>query len=229
VRRLRALRQTLLTNPATYISQTGSRMPPHWRRNLHAFRREKLSMIPLAKAETCCSSSKCSTCGEKLHGPERGDAEHSRMPWCRPCKTWIDRDINAALNLSERGLARFASSLRRPASRSQQAHLLAGEKGPAGGAARGNPAKTSILRVDAGKSAVGMSRWVDRTPDPRPHPPNENAHPHPPFPVRLASASPGACGNPGRTLTPLTPQNGHFRGQKGGEGGQGGQGGKRRT
>jgi hypothetical protein len=69
------------------------------------------------------------------------------------------------------------------------------------------------------------------------HPPNENMDPHPPFPVRLASASPGACGNPGRTLTPLTPrkgtltptptpQNGPFWGQKGG---QGGQGGKRRT
>jgi hypothetical protein len=40
---------------------SGKQEAPHRRRNLHAFRRERLNMIPLAKAETCCSSSGTST------------------------------------------------------------------------------------------------------------------------------------------------------------------------
>jgi putative transposase len=114
-----------------------------------------LTTIPLTKAETNGSSSMCSACGEKLHNPEKGDAEHSRMLWCQSCKTWIDRDVNAALNLSKRGLARFASSLPQPASRSQQLYLLAGDKGLASQAVRGNGTATPILGVDAGKLSGG--------------------------------------------------------------------------
>jgi transposase len=96
---------------------------------------EDVTPIQLAKSETYGSSSHCSACGEKLHSPERGDAEHGRMLWCEACRRWIDRDVNAALNLSKRGLSRFASS--RPKSeeeegRSQQADLpllRAGRKG----------------------------------------------------------------------------------------------------
>jgi hypothetical protein len=40
---------------------SGKQEAPHRRRNLHAFRRERLNMIPLTKAETCCSSSGTST------------------------------------------------------------------------------------------------------------------------------------------------------------------------
>ncbi len=110
-----------------------------------------ITMIPLTKAETYGSSSECSVCGEKLHNPMKGDAEHMRMLWCQSCKTWTDRDVNAALNLSKRGLARFVSSLPQPASRSQQLYLLAGEKRLAGEAVKGSGTKTLILRVDAGK------------------------------------------------------------------------------
>ncbi len=71
-------------------------------------------MIQLTKSDTYGSSSSCSACGERLRNPERGDAEHWRMLWCQTCKRWMDRDVNAALNLSTRGLARFASSLPLP-------------------------------------------------------------------------------------------------------------------
>jgi IS605 OrfB family transposase len=101
-----------------------------------------LTMIPLTKAETYGSSSVHSACGEKLHRPEKGDAVHRRMLWCQPCKEWVDRDANAAVVLSQRGLARFASSLPRPE---------AGEEGLADEAMKGNPTRTASLRVDASK------------------------------------------------------------------------------
>jgi hypothetical protein len=77
------------------------------------------------------------------------------MLWCQRCKVWMDRDVNAALNLSTRGLARFASSLPEPKSRLQQAGFEAREKGLAGEAVRGNRTRTVILRVDASKSVGG--------------------------------------------------------------------------
>jgi putative transposase len=109
-----------------------------------------VTMIPLTKSETYGSSSVHSACGEKLHRPKKGDAEHRRMLWCQTCKIWEDRDANATIVLSQRGLARFASSLPKPKSRSQQA-LEAEEKGLAGEAVKGNGTKTLILRVDASK------------------------------------------------------------------------------
>jgi putative transposase len=110
-----------------------------------------VTFVPLTKAETYGSSSECASCGERLHEPEREDAEHRRMLWCQSCKRWIDRDVNAALNLSTRGLSRFDSSLPSPAGRQQQVILLAGEKGLAVEAVRGNGTTTPILRVDASK------------------------------------------------------------------------------
>jgi hypothetical protein len=62
----------------------------------------------------------------------------------------MDRDVNATVILSQRGLARFASSHPQPKRGSQQA-LSAGEKGPAGEAMKGNPTQTVILQVDASK------------------------------------------------------------------------------
>ncbi len=110
-----------------------------------------VTVIPLTKSDTYGSSSKCSACGERLRSPAKDDAAHRRMLWCQSCKVWMDRDVNAALNLSMRGLARFASSRPEPKSRSQQAGFEAREKGPAGEAVRGNGQRTLILRVDAGK------------------------------------------------------------------------------
>jgi len=111
-----------------------------------------IMVIPLTKSETYESSSVHSACGEKLRHPEKGDAEHRRMLWCQTCKVWMDRDVNAAVNLSQRGLVRFASSHPRLKGRSQQA-LEAEEKGLAGEAGKGNGTKTLILRVDASKLA----------------------------------------------------------------------------
>jgi putative transposase len=62
-----------------------------------------VTIIPLTKSDTYGSSSTCATCGEKLYSPEKGDAEHARMLWCRKCKVWVDRDVNAVLILSARG------------------------------------------------------------------------------------------------------------------------------
>jgi len=113
---------------------------------------EGVTMITLTEAETYGSSSECASCGERLHEPGREDAGHRRMLWCQSCKRWADRDVNAAINLSERGRSRFDRSLPPPESRSQQVVLLAGEKGLAVEATRRNGTTTArILRVDASK------------------------------------------------------------------------------
>jgi transposase len=115
-----------------------------------------VTIIPLTKSETYGSSSACPTCGEKLYSPAKDDAEHARMLWCQNCKVWMDRDVVAALNLSERGLSRFASSRPRSGeeeSRSQASasSLRTGEEGLAGEAVTGNGTTTLLLRVDASK------------------------------------------------------------------------------
>jgi putative transposase len=113
-----------------------------------------ITVIPLTKADTHGSSSVHSACGKRLHGPLMGDAVHRRMQWCQSCKVWVDRDANAVVVLSDRGLARFASSLPRPEGRPQQA-LKVGEEGLAGEAMKGNGPQTLILRVDASKLLGG--------------------------------------------------------------------------
>lgn len=112
-----------------------------------------LSLIPLTKYETYGSSSVHHACGEKLHRAEKGDAVHKRMLWCQTCKVWMDRDVNAAVVLSQRGLARFASSLPRLRGRLQR--TVTGEEGLADEAMKGNGTTTPILRVDASKLTCG--------------------------------------------------------------------------
>jgi transposase len=109
------------------------------------------------KSETCDSSSECASCGEGLHDPAKGDAEHRRMRWCQSCKVWKDRDANAAINLSKRGLTRFVSSLPRREGRRSQQVFPAGEKGLAVEAVKGNETMTPILRVDASKSGLRLT------------------------------------------------------------------------
>jgi len=85
---------------------------------------KRVTIIPLTKSETYGSSSTCSTCGEKLYSPAKGDVEHARMLWCKRCKVWVGRDVNAVQVLSTRGRSRFARSLPRSGmvgNRSQQA------------------------------------------------------------------------------------------------------------
>jgi putative transposase len=115
-----------------------------------------VTIIPLTKSETYGSSSTCPTCGEKLRSLVKGDVAHARMLWCQKCKVWMDRDVIASLNLSKRGLSRFASSRPRSGeeeSRSQtsSSSLQTGEEGLAGEAVKGNRTTTPILRVDASK------------------------------------------------------------------------------
>jgi putative transposase len=131
---------------------------PHWKaKKMTEYKSawKGVTTIPLTKSETYGSSSTCPACGEKLHNPAKGDVAHARMLWCQRCKVWTDRDVVAALNLSERGLARFASSRPRSGeeeSRSQRASSLqAGEEGPAGEAMKWNGTTTLLLRVDASK------------------------------------------------------------------------------
>jgi transposase len=127
---------------------------PHWKaKQMLEYKAswKGVTVIPLTKSETYGSSSECSACGERTCNPEKGDVAHRRMLWCQTCETWTNRDVNAALNLSKRGLARFASSHPKPESRSQQAAFGAEEKGLAGEAVKGNLTRTVILRVDASK------------------------------------------------------------------------------
>jgi putative transposase len=133
---------------------------PHWRaKKMTEYKSawKGVTIIPLTKSETYGSSSTCPACGEKLHSPAKGDVAHARMLWCQKCKVWMDRDVVAALNLSNRGLSRFASS--RPRSREEEGRsqrasaspLKTGEEGLVREAMKGNGTTTLILRVDAGK------------------------------------------------------------------------------
>jgi putative transposase len=137
---------------------------PHWKtKRVLEYKAlwKGVSVIQLTKSDTYGSSSECSACGEKLHNPAKDDSEHRRMLWCETCKVWINRDVNAALNLSKRGLARFTSSRRKSKSRSQQTDLAVREKGLVGEAVKGNPMRTTvILRVDASKLSGGYHRWL---------------------------------------------------------------------
>ncbi len=120
-----------------------------------------VTIISLTKSETRGSSSVHHACGERLHRPQRGDAVHARMLWCQKCKVWVDRDVNAAVVLSQRGLARFASSLPRPQDGPQP--TVAREEGLASEAMKGNGTTTLILRADASKLTGGAA--VDRPPN----------------------------------------------------------------
>ncbi len=133
---------------------------PHWKtRQMVEYKSawRGVTIISLTKSETRGSSSTCSACGEKLRKPETGDVEHRRMLWCQTCRKWIDRDVNAVLNLSTRGLARFASSHPQPESRSQQVSFTSEEKGLTSEAVKGNGRTPLILRADASKLAQGLA------------------------------------------------------------------------
>ncbi len=92
---------------------------------------EGLPIIQLTKSETQGTSQLCPRCGKKITQVDR----KTRQLWCDHCKRWMDRDVVGAMNLSIKGLTRFASS-----------------KGLAGEAMKGNPDKVPvILRVDASK------------------------------------------------------------------------------
>ncbi|MCS4539923.1 MAG: transposase [Thaumarchaeota archaeon] len=103
-------------------------------------------VIHLTKAETRGTTTDCARCGERLQSPARDDPKHRRQLWCRRCKSWIDRDVNAVANQAARGRLRFDRS------------LSGRTKGDAGEAMKGNAehdGEPLILRVDASK----LIRW----------------------------------------------------------------------
>lgn len=95
-----------------------------------------LPVIRLTVKETMGTSTTCPQCGERL----LEDEELKRKLYCRNCRTVIDRDVVAAVNLSRRGRLRF--------DRSRAVWL----KGGAGEVVKGNPTPTVIPGVDAPKS-----------------------------------------------------------------------------
>ncbi len=66
--------------------------------------------VPVVKVDPRGTSSHCGICGEILQLPQLSDLEHRRQLWCYNCQRWIDRDVNAAVNLSLRGRLRFDRS-----------------------------------------------------------------------------------------------------------------------
>ncbi len=100
---------------------------------------EGVPVIQLSVKETRGTSQLCPRCGKKVTQVDR----LTRQLWCPECKRWMDRDVVAAMNLSIKGLARFASS-----------------RGLAGEAMKWNPESVMpvILRVDASKLAYRVTR-----------------------------------------------------------------------
>lgn len=67
---------------------------------------EGIPVIQLSSKETRGTSKLCPRCGKKITQVDR----LTRQLWCDQCKKWMDRDVAAAMNISIKGLARFASS-----------------------------------------------------------------------------------------------------------------------
>jgi putative transposase len=98
-----------------------------------------IPFIRLSRKETQGTSVTCLRCGERL----QKDKRLGRKLWCSECRIMMDRDVVAAVNLSQRGRLRF--------DRSRAQHGL---QGGAAEAVRGNVDNGEPLlpRVDASKS-----------------------------------------------------------------------------
>jgi IS605 OrfB family transposase len=100
----------------------------------------RVPIIQPSVSETRGTSQLCPRCGKKI---TQVDWLTRQQLWCDQCKKWTDRDIVAAMNLSIKGLSRFASS-----------------KGLAGEAMKGNVEKEPlILRIDASKLSLQHGAW----------------------------------------------------------------------
>jgi putative transposase len=99
---------------------------------------EGIPVIQLSVKETSGTSQLCPRCGKKITQVDK----KTRQLYCVVCNRWMDRDVVAAMNLSIRGLAWFASS-----------------QGLANEAVNGNSERDPIiLRVDASKLTCRRSQ-----------------------------------------------------------------------
>jgi len=102
-------------------------------------KREGVMVVMISARGT---SAKCSICGNKTF------PEENRMLYCPNCKTRIDRDENAAINIRNRGLEKIFSARFKPVGLSVEA-------------VRGNPVKKLptevILRADDSHSSQIMT------------------------------------------------------------------------
>ncbi len=100
--------------------------------------------VPVCFENPRCTSKLCPRCGGRL----QEDRQRRRDLWCGICGKWQDRDVVAAMNISHKGLVRFANP-----------------QGDANEAMRGNLNLDShqepvILRVDVSKLTRGeVDSW----------------------------------------------------------------------
>jgi putative transposase len=69
-----------------------------------------IPIIQLTKNETYGTSILCGKCGKRTRTFKGEDNKRKRQLYCESCNRWIDRDINAVINLSTRGLQRLCRS-----------------------------------------------------------------------------------------------------------------------
>ncbi|MDE2438988.1 MAG: transposase [Patescibacteria group bacterium] len=91
--------------------------------------------IPFLAVNARGTSSKCSICGDKMF------AEENRKMYCSTCKTNIDRDDNASVNIMKRGLQKLFWTWFRSIGLPNEAM-------------KGNPTTMVILRADGSQSSA---------------------------------------------------------------------------
>jgi putative transposase len=71
-----------------------------------------IPIIQLTKSETYGTSILCRICGKRTRTYEcvKEDSKRRRQLYCENCDRWIDRDVNAVVNQSIRGLQRLCRS-----------------------------------------------------------------------------------------------------------------------
>jgi putative transposase len=69
-----------------------------------------IPIIQLTKNETYGTSILCGKCGKRTRTYKSEDTKRKRQLYCENCDRWIDRDINAVINQSARGLQRLCRS-----------------------------------------------------------------------------------------------------------------------
>lgn len=109
-----------------------------------------VTVIQLSSSETRGTSQLCPQCGKRLQEAHYKDTIHKRQLWCPKCKTWMDRDVVAAMNIAKKGGEVFHRS-----------------KGAVCEAMKRDPMAMVILRVDAAKLGFRCKSEALQNPKPR--------------------------------------------------------------